>query len=147
LPKQVSVQPLKFPVVLNPLFVTQAPGQRRFHEAIAAAVLIQTSESIVDHSPSSVLVDAGALDLQPYPQFASMPNRRLGSGDGRRHAGIVDRSLLAKLRNGVVDQVGLMSAPGESLAQARLGQIAAREHLQAVDVRRIGLMWHLNASL
>ena len=94
-----------------------------------ASVLIQASENIVGDSASCAPVDAGALHLQPYPKFASTANRRFGPGDGLSHAGIVDRSLLAKPRNSVVDQVRLMSAPGESLAQARLGQVTSREHL------------------
>ena len=138
LSNEVSVQPLKLPVVLNHPAVRQASGQRCLDEAVATA-RIQTSEGLVGHSASCLAVDAGALHLQPHPHFASTANRHLGAGDSLSHAGIVECSLLAKPRDGVVDQVGLMSAPSESLAQARLGQVTAREHLQAVDVRRIGL--------
>ena len=58
----------------------------------------------------------------------------LGARDGFGDARVVDRALREQAGDRVVDGVGFVALAGEALPDLHLRELAAGEHLQAVEV-------------
>src|SRR5579871_3891972 len=127
---EVAVQPLELAVVRDPLPPTQPLGQRRLEQRL----VVDPVEDGLDRLLRERFRDAGALDLHPHAQLPAPLDRGLRARDRLGDARVVQRALVAQPRHRGVDRVSVVSFARQALAHLLLGELAAREQLQAVDI-------------
>ena len=132
---QIAVQTLELAIVGDGVAAAQAFGQRRLDERVT----VRGTADLVDDPFGDRSGDAGAFNLQAHAQPASAPDRCFRARNRFGHARVVDGALLAEAVDGAVDVLGGMAATGEAVADLSFGELAAREHPQAVDVRGVAL--------
>ena len=69
------------------------------------------------------------LRRELHAQLSALAEGGLAPRDRPGHPRIVQRPLGLETRHGRVDLVGLVLAPGQALANLRLGQLAGGEHV------------------
>ena len=66
--------------------------------------------------------------------FPAAPHEGFPPCDRVGDAGVIERAFLPKPANRFIYRGFVMTAAGQSLAELRFGELAARDHLQAVGV-------------
>ena len=100
-------------------------------------VVIDAIEDVVGGSLGDASVDAGAFDVHADAEFAAALDRSFGAGNRGSDPCVVDGALVPQARDRFVDEVGIVALSGEALTDLMLGQLAACEHLQAVEIRGV----------
>ena len=130
---EVAVQPRKL-TVAGDARAAAAAGERAPLRSSASSS--SPANDLVDGSAGDRLVDAGPLDLHPDAPSSPSADRRLSPRNRLSDARIVDRAFRSQASDRLVDQIRRM-ASGQPLTNLRLGQLAAGEELESVDVGRV----------
>lgn len=127
---QIAEEALELAIVGDRVSPAQPFPQRCFEERVA----VDPSEHFVDGLPRGVLRDPGAFELEAHPRLAPLADPGFRTRDGFRNALIIDCPLLAQASDGVVDLILGIGLSRETLTHLPLGQLAASQHLQPVEI-------------
>lgn len=131
---QVAVEASEFGIIGDRGAVAQPP----FDEGSQQGILVDASQRLVDGTVRRGAGDAGGSQTLTDPAAATVPDEGFGSRDGASRPDVVQAAGLAQPGDGIVDEVVGVTAAGEPLTHLRLGQLAAREHLEPIEIRRVG---------
>ena len=128
---EIAEESLELAIVGDGVSPAQPFPQRCFEERVA----IDPLEYFVDGLPRGVLRNPGAFELESHPGLTALPDACFRSRDSFSNALIVDCPLLAQPGHGLVDLILGIGFSREALTHLTLGQLAASQHLQPVEIR------------
>jgi len=134
LSNEVAVQPSELALVRDLQTTAETPDERGFEMAFR----IDACEDRLGRTSRRLRANTGALDPAAHAPLAATVDGRLSARNGLRGAVVVYGALTAEPPDGLVDCVRRVASTRQSLPHLSLRQLAAREHLQPVDICGMG---------